>query len=83
MPHTPGPWDITPFGNPPFFDVNGEGDEDHVGVITRESDARLIAAAPDLLQSCKALLEWIETGRATKPALTDARKAIRKATEGR
>ncbi len=57
--HTPGPWSVkTPLNDPRAFDV-------HAGmtILTRgywayngEADARLIAAAPDLLEALKALV---------------------------
>jgi hypothetical protein len=68
--HTPGPWDVTGQADAARYIVvrairangqpgriiarvpfNKEGD----GVYTDASDARLIAAAPDLLAACKAL----------------------------
>lgn len=57
--HSPGPWKLQPFMNRDGFYVDGpEGNA--IVMVTknenREADARLIAAAPDLLAACKHLL---------------------------
>jgi hypothetical protein len=101
--HTPGPWKIDDCGyvTAPQPDVAGEGEElppeyevASVGngsphLTPRElADARLIAAAPDLLAACKlwdeglevgmnieleALLEWMNANRrATRDAVVRA-----------
>lgn len=62
MPHTPGPWHVN--NNFPWL-VNGPPEAPGVIVDTKEhcddeaeANARLIAAAPELLEACKmALLE--------------------------
>jgi hypothetical protein len=57
--HTPGPWRITDLQSHDDWFVQG-GDHGHefIGaIVKREADARLIAAAPDLL----AALEFIAT----------------------
>ena len=50
----------------------------------QEANARLIAAAPELLEMCIAALEDLEsgelTGNATESALINLRQAIQKAT---
>lgn len=74
--HTPGPWTVTvngiksPDGHIVFFDKSGG---------PHESDAKLIAAAPDLLA---ALDEMVNTGgwMASDPRAIAARAAIAKAT---
>lgn len=77
--HTPGPWEVEGVGQvivparPPAWrtlaDIYGEhGDEEQA-----DADAHLIAAAPDLLWACEALL----SGSAKAPLL--ARAAIAKA----
>jgi hypothetical protein len=67
MKHTPGPWNAikvtTPqYGSPEHgwgvvadSPMRGRIDSAIAGI--REPDARLIAAAPDLLKACKALLD--------------------------
>jgi len=49
-------------------------------VATQEANARLIAAAPDLLEALCALVLNIDAGGATLNSLADARVAIAKAT---
>lgn len=66
-PHTVGRW---------IADVRGAWGSEQM-----ESDARLIAAAPDLLEACEAMIEEYETGKQT-PAYEireKARAAINKA----
>ena len=71
--HTPGPWKVD---SPPrtvtfepAFAVNGDygpplafvlGSDDHPEV---RANARLIAAAPDLLEALEAALPWIDLAR--------------------
>lgn len=64
--HTPGPWEVVEF-NPEFregYSVDSAGGQAVVGTccgagIYRLEDARLIAAAPDLLAACKTLVTCI------------------------
>lgn len=60
--HTPGPWKAhkTPLARSgvPEFEIHWSDIGECVAEIVHgEPDARLIAAAPDLLDACKALLE--------------------------
>ena len=71
MNHTPGPWELGPAGfegNPPYVNIYQEGDDDDalfIGTVgaeevdeeTAEANARLIAAAPELLQACQTMLK--------------------------
>jgi len=62
MTHTPGPWNIGLPGGPagPFWSlVNPQGMVVAMQ-ITSEANARLIAAAPRLLEACKGLLDYVE-----------------------
>jgi hypothetical protein len=62
--HTPGPWDIRKIDSAPSFRgifgvcANGGGNS-----IQEEekANARLIAAAPDMLETLKDALRWINT----------------------
>lgn len=91
---TPGPWVARPDPNAYLQDdwCVSVGDSleniDKVAVC-RERDARLIAAAPDLLEALelcrKELYEWMrDHGQdiATQQAMSKARAAIAKATGG-
>jgi hypothetical protein len=58
--HTPGPWEaknVGPHWNNKEIDnwiiTYGKDDEQVVDHVYEEADARLIAAAPELLQACK------------------------------
>jgi hypothetical protein len=86
--HTQGPWW---FAQDPYGFVIGAGDFEiafTVGSLHNEenqtrANARLIAAAPDMLESliaCEDLLSELEDGGAANPELTLARAAIAKAT---
>lgn len=68
--HTPGPWrasSVTTGGPPPFWRIDGElnGDGSAATVVCslphygkdNDANARLIAAAPELLEACRSLLE--------------------------
>lgn len=92
--HTPGPWRIHPFGHydvaahqPGFGEMivaNCGGANSNVmdlGEI-KKANARLIAAAPDLLAALKDVVGWIETSSEGEQATRIALAAIAKA-EGR
>ena len=53
--HTPGPWGLQecPSGG---MIVTRDAPQSHIQVVP-EADARLIAAAPDLLEGCRTMLE--------------------------
>ena len=77
--HTPGPWTATWAGmeQPGVFIVKPYGKT----AVEESANARLIAAAPDLLEACKAVV--MEDGK--KPwadVVAGIRAAIAKATEG-
>ena len=72
MKHTPGPWHVAnaksgkDFGiltfdkkhvlAEAFCDIREVSDS---GLVEAENNARLIAAAPDLLEACKTFAEWL------------------------
>jgi hypothetical protein len=63
MAHTPGPWkaedSFGTLGLKNIFDNDGE----YIGGVRNSDDnARLIAAAPDLLEACEAALEMWTNG---------------------
>jgi hypothetical protein len=45
-----------------------------------EANARLIAAAPDLLDACRAAEEWLNSWASAEPYIATIRAAIAKAT---
>lgn len=83
--HTPGPWKAVRHGSTAgsivcdigraLEIVRSDGGETHNEAI--EADARLIAAAPDLLAACEALLEqypiipWADTAMLKREWLED------------
>ena len=76
------PWGYMPI-SPRYWDVHGP--DRAVGIVTSsESDARLMAAAPDLLDACEELLiylaDWDDPDNET---CVKARAAIAKAKEGK
>ena len=94
MPHTPGPWnmqkrepgDKTIFVSQPadgYHRLRAEIDCDDCDTETAEANARLIAAAPELLEACKLLIEvFNRSGASDYPTVKKAAAAIAKA-EGR
>ncbi|MCJ9707844.1 hypothetical protein LWS69_02210 [Bordetella hinzii] len=98
--HTPGPWEVA------YQDSNGQSviKAEHIEVATcwhhcvgsiekeMHANARLIAAAPELLDACMAMLEWDDREQdhavdfnarmeLCRAAFNKARAAIAKATE--
>lgn len=90
MSHTPGPWRIGDAGHTVFGPPNGSPSPRTVATVVphndRRDNARLIAAAPDLLEACKDCLErlqaYSERGLSFPLTTAKARTAIAKA-EGR
>ena len=83
--HTPGPWEAV-IAYRRVCDVRKAGELEVVCENAWEPDARLIAAAPELLESLKAVTEFLATRLGTNayewPSVHAARAAIRKATGG-
>lgn len=105
MKYTSGPWVVDPAVRQGFtvyapkerFIVGTQDEEGRYGAIESEANARLIAAAPDLLEALKDLLdeaEWLRREYShdrerdgwdaleEDPCFTVARAAIAKATGG-
>jgi hypothetical protein len=89
--HTPGPWDLTadPYddGTPYFRIKAGDPYSDdqswmgfHIDAIMREPDARLIAAAPDLLKALEIIRDafWRD-GETYAEMLADMKTIAREA----
>lgn len=87
--HTPGPWSAELYENACYFEgvsrdgwaVNGPNMvPDYECPLFNEADARLIAAAPELLEALKDALCALECCGKDYPAATKALAAIAKAT---
>ena len=83
--HTPGPWMYHKQlnGSLTFFGENGNrAILSAARLINQEANARLIAAAPELLDALKGMLEVFgdEFGMGNSSVCDDARAAITKAT---
>lgn len=97
--HTPGPWHVTPSGgiagDGEAVVLNWESDVAECsgakainnGFGRAEANARLIAAAPDLLEACQTALDGLAGMTTTQfsqgkdaPIREDLAEAIRKAT---
>ncbi len=66
--HTPGPWHVTPLELGDGFSVYHNGPILYVknnthGAENAKANAYLIAAAPDMLNALKGIIEYLETGR--------------------
>ena len=92
--HTPGPWKAEPahrlgfvvYANvEPYVVVESADDEGRYGAIALEADARLIAAAPELLEALEDLVRLAEMSMReageymVDDELTNSRAAIAKA----
>ena len=78
--HTPGPWNISPPCElSPRYSVYHNGP---LVYVERGEDARLIAAAPDLLELARQIVLAVEQGEGSIPTdiVNGARAAITKAT---
>lgn len=81
--HTPGPWKVYYRGAGGWrLQAGSAWSVDLSSAHLTEHDARLIAAAPEMLEACRAVLAYYTGGRIANPALDAARAAIAKA-EGR
>lgn len=93
--HTPGAWEVRHNKNGTLgieakepdgtycqpAKINGDPDDEFYGPATR-ANARLIAAAPDLLEACRDLLMWMPCGEVPveqAAAMQAAEAAIAKA----
>ena len=89
--HTPGPWGVNQSADEGAWDIGtGEWQGDSYGGLQiatawgfygrAEADARLIAAAPELLQALEAMVALLDAdGWSWPQQLADARAAIAKA----
>lgn len=51
--HTPGPWTWTPYARPGAMDgAEVKGEKEYICAPYTKANARLIAAAPELLEAC-------------------------------
>ena len=83
--HTPGPWRYRDWnGDPTVVAVVGDG----LWVVTTPNpnlvpaaNARLIAAAPDLLEACEKMLEWDDAENSAKPYADDNGAAFHRRME--
>lgn len=62
--HTPGPWRIGDAGRTVFGPPNGNPSPQTVASVTHKANARLIAAAPEMLEALRGMLATVERGEA-------------------
>ena len=60
MSHTPGQWRAIFKGGIGYYSIEANGPERTVVSHIRERDAKLIAAAPELLEALELLTDWAE-----------------------
>lgn len=89
MNHTPGPWEVVRFSDEPNPVIIGPNGDERITTVSGNQDdaanARLIAAAPEMLAMLKAANDafYVQgTRKALQSALDGSRDLIRKA-EGR
>ena len=85
--HTPGPWRVGDAGNTIFGPPNGNPSPQtiaHLSVIDHAANARLIAAAPEMLEALRDALECLldDDEGYMRPIITRLRSVIARA-EGR
>lgn len=79
--YTEGPWRVGDAGATVFGPPNGNPSPEIVAGVKRKANARLIAAAPEMLAALKSAIEWAEyTGGWDGDAWSEIRAAIAKAT---
>lgn len=77
--HTAGPWKVVPFVN--HFDIQFEDDGECIAEhVYTEADARLIAAAPDLLEALRECVGQLGSFPKSVIAKDNAYAIIAKAT---
>lgn len=97
--HTPGPWTVDTsfhlYEKDKYYNITGgcgywslEEDDREKGLsitgVISDADAKLIAAAPSLLEALQNLVEWVEMAdKGERPGYSfdQAKTAIKKATE--
>ena len=83
--HTPGPWTIQQeLDGGPWYSINSTEEYGWVCQVPRPNhpDARLIAAAPEMLEALKVAREMLEEMRPHSDGLAQVRGAIAKALKG-
>ena len=83
--HTPGPWYATTMGKAGWVDVFAHGVDIPIASTRhqdQEANARLIAAAPELLEALQSVLDNCLDSEGLCTAHAKARAAIAKATGG-
>lgn len=84
--HTPGPWDAIShdFGRKKVWEVVAGPEERTIVALNwfstnAESDAKLIAAAPELLAACELALKDMNSWQISGPGRTAIENAIKRA----
>ena len=80
--HTPAPWRIGDAGMTVFGPPNGNPSPETVAATRNRANARLIAAAPDLLDALRDLVAVTEQTYDNRHELAAALDAIERATGG-
>lgn len=88
MPHTPGPWRVVHTADDRTFIDTEESNDSFIAQVDRnapeyEDNAQLIAAAPELLEALKRIIEWDDTGCDPSRAVLRAARAIIAKAEGK
>jgi len=87
--HTQGNWEVSKHGNNDSFGIYAEGNGNDIAIVKggneeggeSEANAKLIAAAPDLLKTLQMLLSDIEFSKDAIPMGAIGQRQIRKAQE--
>jgi hypothetical protein len=87
--HTPGPWRAEGWNNLVVNSYTGDtiiiqpGGSEYAKLEELQANARLIAAAPELLEALKGMMEWARRVKGSNPGpeVFEASNAIAKATQ--
>jgi hypothetical protein len=81
IPRTPGPWRVMKQGALPYREISDADGLRQIAEVhgnARDANARLIAAAPDLLKALAGMLvEWEKFTRYGSPIARDANENVR------
>ena len=80
---TPGPWRIGDAGHTVFGPSNGQPSPETVANVRARTNARLIAAAPELLEAPRLLLDLTDSGEQPSDDLREHIVGIIAKAEGR
>lgn len=81
--HTPGPWELHRVDTSSGDEIHDVADNAHIATVWKsnraEDNAKLIAAAPELLEALEECLQWAKNQGWHQPGVDSCKAAIAKA----